>query len=279
MYAFENNFSYLLQNNDPPQEWRKTRYYNEQTDNFIQAHLPLFIGLYKTWATKKDQGKKDKFMTLDDFTGFCTTLVGVDCPMRDIPLFFNQSIHIQENEIDGDRHTVISLSEFIECTCRVIDKANQKDPSLYLYQKLDAIRPNFQKLIGTALDVKNIKEKFILPKKNTELNIYEFDRNSMFYLNILFPPEEYIQHEVSLQKREAMVSSFKNFKNSIEKIGQLKSMKDTFFSSSSGSTDNINLQKITSKENFIPTIQIEVKDNEAEKILINDNKDSDDEDE
>lgn len=58
-YSFENHFNNLLKDFPDPQEWRKQRYYNEQVDNFIQAHIPLFNALYKTWATKKETGKKE----------------------------------------------------------------------------------------------------------------------------------------------------------------------------------------------------------------------------
>jgi hypothetical protein len=42
-------------------KWRIDRYYNEQVDNFIKAHLPLFDALYKSWAPRKDPGRREYF--------------------------------------------------------------------------------------------------------------------------------------------------------------------------------------------------------------------------
>jgi len=58
-YAFENNYQYLLGLVEDLNIWRINRYYFEHVDNFIQAHLPLFVALFKTWATKKEIGKKE----------------------------------------------------------------------------------------------------------------------------------------------------------------------------------------------------------------------------
>lgn len=58
-FSFENHYNYSLDIYEDPQEWRKSRYYNEYTDNFVQAHLPLFFAIYKSWSTKKDSGKKE----------------------------------------------------------------------------------------------------------------------------------------------------------------------------------------------------------------------------
>lgn len=41
------------------QVWRINRYYNEKVDNFLKAHLPILDALYKTWAPRKDPGRKE----------------------------------------------------------------------------------------------------------------------------------------------------------------------------------------------------------------------------
>ncbi len=51
-YAFDNHFQYIINEFPDSQAWRKNRYYNEHVDNFIQAHLPLFSALYKSWASR-----------------------------------------------------------------------------------------------------------------------------------------------------------------------------------------------------------------------------------
>lgn len=144
-------------------------------------------------------------MTLDDFSGFVSSLVDKDLQVRDIPLFFNQAIHIQENEIDFERHYTMNFPEFIEAMCRIIDKAVSKD--VLLIEKLEIYKQAFQKLISPSQEFKQIKEKFTLPKKNTELDLYEFDKNSPFYQGILFPPEKDLR-----EYRQAYAKSTKNLR-------------------------------------------------------------------
>jgi hypothetical protein len=57
-YSFENHFLPAIDSYDI-HNWRKERYYIEQVDNFIKAHLPILDGLYKTFAKNKDPGKKE----------------------------------------------------------------------------------------------------------------------------------------------------------------------------------------------------------------------------
>jgi hypothetical protein len=38
--------------------WRKERYYNEQTDNFFKAHIPILDAVYRSWSNK-EPGKKE----------------------------------------------------------------------------------------------------------------------------------------------------------------------------------------------------------------------------
>jgi hypothetical protein len=147
-------------------------------------------------------------MTLDDFFGFSQSLVDKDCPVRDIPLYFNQTIKIQENEIDYDRHYLIIFPEFIEAICRVIDKAVQKD--IPLVTKLEMYKNSFQKFISSAQEFKHIKEKFQMPVKNPELNLYEFDMSSQFYINVLFPTERDTR-EYRTVYRNSTMQSFKDF--------------------------------------------------------------------
>ena len=35
------------------------RYYNENVDNYLKAHLPYIDALYKSWAPRKDPGKRE----------------------------------------------------------------------------------------------------------------------------------------------------------------------------------------------------------------------------
>lgn len=57
-YCFDNH--YLNEMKDcNHQLWRTERYYNELVDNFIKAHMPYLDALYKSWAPRKDPGKRE----------------------------------------------------------------------------------------------------------------------------------------------------------------------------------------------------------------------------
>ncbi len=57
-YSFENH--YLNEMKDVRnQSWRHERYYKEYVDNFLKAHLPFLDALYKSWAPRKDPGKRE----------------------------------------------------------------------------------------------------------------------------------------------------------------------------------------------------------------------------
>ena len=56
-YSFETH--YLDQMKSDPHIWRTTRYYNEQVDNYFFSHLPYIDALYKSWAPRKDPGKRE----------------------------------------------------------------------------------------------------------------------------------------------------------------------------------------------------------------------------
>lgn len=56
-YSFENH--YLSEMKYDHHLWRINRYYNENVDNFIKAHLPYLDALYKSWAPRKDPGKRE----------------------------------------------------------------------------------------------------------------------------------------------------------------------------------------------------------------------------
>lgn len=57
-YSFDNHYLREMQNY-PILAWRKEKYYCEQVDNFIKAHLPYLDAMYKSWAPKKDPGRRE----------------------------------------------------------------------------------------------------------------------------------------------------------------------------------------------------------------------------
>lgn len=222
---FENNLFKLFSNSH---DWRIKRYYNEKVDNFIQAHLPLLFAFFKTYSNKiKLAGKRDNsyYMEIESFHSLCNSLVGTDCPIKEVDLYFNLSISLQENEVDFEKHYYLNFPEFLEALCRVVDRAltevsikyntnsianNNKnisdkedntsmldiseddksiknnEPKDSLVLKLDVIKNKFQKLIASTQEFKQVKEKFVFPLK-TQDGLYEFDKNSQFYKDILFP--------------------------------------------------------------------------------------------
>lgn len=187
-------------------------------------------------------------MTFDDFFSFVSALVDKDCPVRDIPLFYNQAIKIQENEIDYDRHYLINFPEFIEATCKIIDKAIPKE--IPLIEKLENYKNSFQKLISSAQEYKNIKEKFTLPKKDPDLDLYEYDIYSPFYIGVLFPPEKELKEYRSNYKQ-----SSKNLENfTFSSLNLLKSNLNL-----TGFSSNLNIAKSESEDSNLNTDNREMK--------------------
>lgn len=57
-FAFENHYLEQMKEFNI-QSWRMERYYNELVDNYLKAHLPFLDALYKSWAPRKDPGKRE----------------------------------------------------------------------------------------------------------------------------------------------------------------------------------------------------------------------------
>lgn len=57
-YSFENHFYPVIKDFDN-HKWRLQRYYNEEVDNVIKAYLPIFDGVYKSWAPRKDPRRRE----------------------------------------------------------------------------------------------------------------------------------------------------------------------------------------------------------------------------
>jgi hypothetical protein len=175
-------------------KWRMERYYNEQVDNFLKAHLPLLDALYLSWAKQKGPRKKDVWMVLDEYNNLVQSFVDInDYPIRENPLYFNWSIRLQVNEIYSDKHINMFLPEFLEALCRAVDKASpiplgdspedwpkEKRVNQPLVNKLENILPVLIKLI-THPDFKTLKEKFPMPQKDIATGLYEYNYDNPFY--------------------------------------------------------------------------------------------------
>lgn len=198
-YAFENHYDAAIKGFEYHQ-WRKERYYNEAVDNFLQAHLPLLDGLYRSWAKQKGPRKKDVWMVLDEYNNLVQSFVDIDeYPIRDNPLYFNYSIRLQIDEIHGDKHLNMFFPEFLEGLCRAIDKASPIPPDEQiedwskearakqpLVNKLENIMPRLIKLI-THPEYKYLREKFPMPPKDPATGLYKINTESPFYLGFLIP--------------------------------------------------------------------------------------------
>lgn len=207
-------------------------------------------------------------MLLEDFSALCNLLVENNCPVRDIPLIFNQSIKIQANEIDFDRHLCINFPEFIESLSRVIDRSISKETKLV--EKLELFKEKIHKLIGSSQEVKHVKEKFVYPKKNEETNLYDFDYNSNFYNNILFTNNLDSSIAYSNMFSNTLNSeSFKGLKNYIESKTSVNNLQS--LSMLNNSKTNLNLNEIKENdedEDNVNTLRNKIKSN----ILIDNNE-------
>ena len=191
-YAFENNYqSYLnmFDNN----KWRVERYYLEENDNLIRAHMPIFDAVFYSYAPQQIIGRKDSYwMTLDNFTKLCMDLIDKDFPVKEIPVIFNVSMRLVKDEINSDKHYNMLFPEFLEALCRFIDKLspipNNEDPSKWnmnkrksqsLFAKLETMIPRLIALIKGKY--KSVKDKFILPIKDDESGLYIIDYENPFY--------------------------------------------------------------------------------------------------
>ena len=181
--------------------WRKERYYNEQVDNFLKAYLPILDALYKSWAKQKGPRKKDVWMVLDEYNSLVQSFVDIDeYPIRDNPLYFNYSIRLQVNEINGDKHINMFFPEFLEALCRAVDKASPIPPDEQpedwpkekriaqpLINKLENVIGRLIKLI-THPDYKYLKEKFPMPQKDLATGLYIINYDSPFYQGFIIKP-------------------------------------------------------------------------------------------
>jgi len=63
-------------------------------------------------------------MILEEFISLMNNFIYDDFPVRELPILFVNSMRIQLNEIESDKHYNMSFPEFLEAFSRVIDKAS-----------------------------------------------------------------------------------------------------------------------------------------------------------
>lgn len=63
-------------------------------------------------------------MILEEFTALMSNFIDTDFPVRELPVLFINSMRVQIDEIETDRHYNMMFPEFLEAFCRVIDRAS-----------------------------------------------------------------------------------------------------------------------------------------------------------
>ncbi len=139
-------------------------------------------------------------MNLDEFSNVMMQIVDNEFPVREIPISYNQSIRLQVNEIDNDRHLKMLLPEFIEAFCRIVDRfspippeENTEDwtPQLrqdqHLSAKIENVMLNMIKLI-THPDYKYLKDKFQIPQRDEESGLLKYDTMNQQYMGVIPKP-------------------------------------------------------------------------------------------
>ena len=200
-YAFEHNYNSYINQFDN-HKWRKERYYIEEVDNILKAHIPIFDALFYSYSPQQIMGRKDSFwMTLDSFSSICSSLMDSDFPVKDVPVIFSVSMRLTSDEINSDKHYNMIFPEFLEAICRFIDKLSpipnnedsnswdmKKRQSQPLYIKIETMLPRLLKLL--SVQYKNIRDKFIFPKKDPETGLFIIDVNNPLYEGKLPPPQK-----------------------------------------------------------------------------------------
>jgi len=67
-------------------------------------------------------------MILEEYINLITTICDKDFPVRELPFCFNNSIRLQIDEIESERHYTMLFHEFLEALCRAIDIASPIPP-------------------------------------------------------------------------------------------------------------------------------------------------------
>ena len=198
-YAFEHNYNSYINTFDN-HKWRKERYYNEEVDNIIQAHIPIFDALFYSYSPQQIMGRKDSFwMTLDNFANICQSLMDSDFPVKEVPVIFSVSMRLTTNEINYDKHYNMIFPEFLEALCRFIDKLSpipnnessfnwdmkrrQEQP---LCIKIETMLPKLTQLITGQY--KYIRDKFAFPSRDPETGLFIINYDNPIFDGKI-PPE------------------------------------------------------------------------------------------
>lgn len=106
------------------QKWRDERYWNEECDNLLKSHYPLFDYIFKHYGCGYLKPGEKPFMMVDEFQKFFVTtgLISNTFVERDIFISYNNAMMTQVDEISKEKHIKGNLIEFIEAFCRACEK-------------------------------------------------------------------------------------------------------------------------------------------------------------
>lgn len=113
-----------------PQKWRDERYWNEECDNILKSHFPIFDKVYKTFGCHYLKPGDKPFMMVDEFESIFVAagLINDNFVGRDCYISFNSAMMTQVDELNKDRHLKAIFIEFLEAFCRACDKMSLPPP-------------------------------------------------------------------------------------------------------------------------------------------------------
>ena len=109
-------------------KWRIERLWTKANDEVIKSYMKFIRRLYDMYSGKYSKPGKPKFMSMEEFISLISStgvLKGNSIGIGDLGSIFNISMMTQVNELEYERHTQMSLVEFIEAVCRVADKLTE----------------------------------------------------------------------------------------------------------------------------------------------------------
>ncbi len=173
-------------------DWRKERFWNEEVDNFLKAHLPLLHDVYDSYRGNNRKPGEDKFMKSDEFER-----IWIDCRLimdlftqRDVVLQFTNSVQTQVDELEQDRHLKAIFIEFLEAFARSCDRISYSPLLLSEEQQQqqesarETMKVSARKSQGLVTKMENVmhlvfqcctrtfKLKYQFPEKDPETGLY-----------------------------------------------------------------------------------------------------------
>eukprot|EP00828_Plagiopyla_frontata_P019188 TRINITY_DN24542_c0_g1_i1.p1 TRINITY_DN24542_c0_g1~~TRINITY_DN24542_c0_g1_i1.p1 ORF type:complete len:257 (-),score=58.21 TRINITY_DN24542_c0_g1_i1:72-842(-) len=164
------------------QEWRDTRYWNEECDDIYKFFKSMLEHIYLKYSVKKKKPGQKNFMCLEELYEICrkAELFDLNVVERDVFMAFNLSMMTQWDETTNDRIFQMSFVEYLEAIARLAEKCS---PPLY-YEK-EEYTP--EQRAQMPLHIKLEAILVILWKNVTD---FEFKQTFQLPKTSLFAPKE-----------------------------------------------------------------------------------------